>query len=463
MKKKFILLLVFNFSLLIAPVFAEYSKLNIPDSADIRQQLVEPWFEASYEEITFKHPEFLSNDGGQKFKVFLEEDDSSYHVFVAAGKLMNVNVLSGEGFTKAEQYVYPGNLPGTWVLIKDKKTNKPIRIRYFFASDSDVYVQFSPNGKTALADLVIFGNYAAKGVSTGVPFSTFYTASIDDVIKLTQRSLPWKYVLINPALYNGVISMSSKIQSSLSNIVYAEDAIYNEKGELVQLTDGKEFAAGADSDENGKLYLSSQGFVKWIADGIVYPLSGSYLKREPLVEYTTDFKDIGYQGVLSQKYSLYLSLDWVRNLASAVVSVYTGREYRYFNSGVDVTLNPFAASVLTYDDGDPRRGISNTVTFIKDTGYNTKVLKSLLYLLAATEPDTFYFGAIREIDTSIEPEMKVFNKCVAFLPYFNQNKEFECSVFIDGRMITLEDFCFIYKNDFVYLTKVRSSFNFNPY
>ena len=112
--------------------------------------------------------------------------------------------------------------------------------------------------------------------------------------------------------------------------------------------------------------------------------------------------------------------------------------------------------------GITKDGVKNPVTFIEDTGYNIAVLKSLLYVLAATEPGTFYFGAIRETDKTVIPEIKVFNQNVVFMPYFNSDGSFNCYVFMNGRELTLEDFCMIYGSDFVYLTKVKSSREFFP-
>lgn len=435
-------------------IFAEYNSLGIPDSSDIRKSLIETWFEAPLDAVRDNIPEIRANKAGQKFKVSLEEDDSNYYIYVSSGKSMNVNVFSQDGMVKEQQIIYPGDLPGTWVLIKDKKTDKPIRIRYYFAKDSDVYVQFTPYGKIALSDMVIFGEYAAKGVSTGIPFDSLYTASFDDVMILTQKSLPWKYVITDPSFYHGVQTMLAVIKDNLPRIILTDDAMYDEDNQLVKITTGKPFVTN-DTDDS-RLYLSSAGCAKWVCDGLVLPVSGGQLKRSPLIVPTVTVKDNGVQGVRSQNNSLYFSLDWVRNLSSAVISVYSGKKYIYPSSGVDVNINPFAASVSTTGL------ITNEVGFIKDTGYSIQVLKSLLYILACTEPDAIYLGAIRETDRTVTPELKVFNKCAVFFPYFKNDGGFECRVFIDGRILSLPDFCLNYSSDYVYLTRMRSSENFNP-
>ena len=435
------------------PLFASYNRLGIPDSSEIRKGMEEKWFTAPLSVVRENQPEIHANDNGEKFQIRLEENETTFNVFVAPHAVIKVNVFSDKGMYTEEQDLYPGDACGSWVLIRDKRTGSPLRIRYYFLKDSDVFVQFTPQGKIALADLVIFGNYAARGVPTGMPFEKFYEASFEDVLNITETKLPWEYVLIDTDLYNSVKQMIGVIRSKLPEISYVPDAMYDEGGELVHISSGKKFEKNEKSDKN--LSLSSAGFVKWIADGLVEPMSGGILKRDPLIKETVEVKDNGRQGVLSQKYDLFFSLNWVRNLASAVISVYAGKTYMFNNSGVDVTLNPFASSITD-------KGVANTVTYVENSGYTVPVLHSLMYVLAATEPGTFFLGAIRGADRTVSPEVMAFNDCVAFFPYFQEDGSFACSVFMNGREFALEDFCLFYADDFVYLTRVKSSERFYP-
>ena len=441
---------------LFSPLFARYNRLGIPDSSEIRDCLEELWFTAPLSEVRLNQPEIRANDNGEKFQIRLEENESTFNVFVAPHAVIKVNVYSDKGMFTEEQDLYPGDAAGSWVLIRDKRTGKPIRIRYYFLKDSDVYVQFSPQGKIALADLVIYGNYAARGVPTGMPFSKFYTASFEDVMNITETKLPWSYVLADPQIYHSMKQMAAVIRERLPFISVVNDAMYDENGDLVHISTGKKFENIDESDKSEKkLLLSSAGFVKWIADGLVEPLSGGLLKRDPLIQETVFVKDNGRQGVLSQKYDLFFSLNWVRNLASAVISVYAGKIYLSNQSGVDVTINPFASSITD-------KGVANTVTFVENSGYTVRVLHSLLYVLAATEPGTFFLGAIRGTDRTVTPEVMAFNECVVFFPYFQDDGAFACNVFMNGKEMSLEDFCYFYADDFVYLTRVKSSENFFP-
>ncbi len=450
MKKLFGMVLIL-FSLM--PLFASYNQLGIPDSSEIRSELEEQWFTASLNSIRNNPPEIRNNDNGERFQIRLEENDSTFNVFVSPEAEITVNVITDKGSRIEKQKVYPGDAAGSWVLIRDKKTGTPLRIRYYFVKNSEVFIQFTPKGRIALADLVIFGNYAARGVPTGMPFEKFYVAPFEDVRKITETKLPWSYVTIDTQMYHSIQQMIGVIQEKLPFIQIVPDAMFDENGKLTHISNGKAFDESQLSED--KLQLSSAGFVKWIADGLVEPLTGGLLKREPLLKETVEVKDIGRQGILGQKYDLFFSLNWIRNLSSAVVSIYTGTTYLFNESGVDVNINPFASTISD-------KGVANIVTFVENSGYTTSVLRSLLYVLANTEPGTFYFGAIRGTDRTVSPEIKAFNDCAAFFPYFRDDGSFACTVFMNGRQFTLDDFCLFYADDFVYLTKVKSQEQFFP-
>ena len=256
-------------------------------SSEIRARLEELWFTAPLSEVRMNPPEIRANNNGEKFQIRLEENETTFNVFVSPRALIKVNVFSDKGMWTEEQELYPGDVAGSWVLIRDKRTGKPLRIRYYFVKNSEVYIQFTPQGKIALADLVIFGNYAARGVPTGMAFEKFYSASFEDVMTITETKLPWNYVLVDPQVYHSMKQMCAVIHEKLPSISYVEDAMYDENRELVHISTGKKFEIEKKSDKSEeKLLLSSAGFVKWIADGLVEPISGGVLMREPLIKET---------------------------------------------------------------------------------------------------------------------------------------------------------------------------------
>lgn len=448
-KKLIFVLFAISFVL---PCFAVYNSFGVPDSSEIRKDLIETWFEAPLQNVRMNRPEIRTNSVGEKFQIRLEETEDSFNIFVAPYAKIEVDVYSDKGKTTEVQDVYPGDAPGSFLLVRDKKTGKPIRIRYYFASDSEVFVQFVPVGRTAYSDFLIFSSYAAKGVPTGLPFERFYSSSFDEIVRWTKLSLPWKYAKIFPEDYHASLQMINVIKEKNPKVLLTEDAMYDDEGNCVHISTGKKIEVLP--EDKGKIIVSGAGYLKWISDGIIEPLTGGLLKREPLLEQTVEYKETGFQGILSEKYAVSFSLDWIRNLSSAVISVRSKHNYIYKNSGTDVTIEPFCAELTD-------KGINNSLGYVENSGYQVKAIKPLLYVLACENPGLFYFGAIRETDRR-SPEVKIFNECCVFFPYFDSKKRFNCTIFKDGSEISLEDFLSRYYSDFVSLVKVHTTEQFYP-
>ena len=430
-----------------------FAQTLVPDSSDIRKELRETWFEAPLSSVRENRTEVRTAKGGNRFQIRLEETDTTFSVVVAPRTEMPVDVYSESGKTTAMQDVYSSSAPGAWLLIRNKRSGNPICVRYYFAPDSGVYVQFSPHGKSAYGDFVIFGNYCARQVPTGLPFERFYAMPFTDVVNLTKHTLPWRYTVRQEGAYDTTLSMIRVIRSRLANLIYADDAMYDENGNPVSILTGAPRRMHA--EDAGKMSLSSAGFVKWIADGIVYPMTSGGLKRRPLLEPTVSCDPVGFQGIVSEQYNISFALDWTRNLAAAVFSVATGKTYRYPESGVDMTEDPFAAE-MTAD------GIKNTVGYVKDSGYPASALASLLYVFAAEYPGECYLAAIRETDRKRIPEVHAFNQCAIFFPYFDDAGKFQCAVFRNDAESTLGEFSRTFRSDFIHLVRMRTTATFNP-
>lgn len=434
------------------PLFSAESRYDVPDSSDIRKGMRETWFEAPLSAVRQNHVELRKNNIGKQFQIRLEETDELSNIFVAPQYQLAMDVYADGVQSTVMQDYFPGDGIGSWLLMRDKKTGKPLSIRYYFAADSEIFVQFTPAGKTAYADFIVYKCYAARGVPTGLPFARFYDASFNEIVKWTADMLPWQYAKSAADSYHSSQQMINFIREKIPSIRWTDDAMYDENENPVNISDGK--PREITPEEQNKLVLSGAGFLKWIADGVIEPLTGGRLKRDPLLKHTVKYKDTGFQGIMASKYDISFSLDWIRNLAAAIFSVRTGRQYLYNESGVDVKIEPFAAELTD-------NGIQNISGFIKNTGYSVKQLKPMLYVLAVTEPETFYFAAIRETDRRT-PEVKVFNECAVIFPYFDARGRFQCTIFKDGREIPLDRFYSRYYRDYIFLTRARCTEKFFP-
>lgn len=439
------------------PLSAEYNRMGVPDSSEIRKQLGEKWFDVSLEQVRENRNEIRKNNIGERFQVRLEETDDIFSVIVAPETFLTVDFYTQDGVKKDVVSEYPADAPGSWILMRDSASGKPLRIRYYFVADSDVYVQFSPEGNKTFADYVIDGCYAARSVPVGVPFEKFYTASFADVLSLTQKSLPWKYAEIFTDQYHEKLQMVGVIRKNLKRIGYEWDACYDEVGRPVKISDGKIREVGEREKEEKKLSMDEFGFLKWVVDGLVEPICGSYTYLNPLLRTTTVKNPLGYGGILNEKENLTFALDWTRNLAAARLSVQTRKTYLYEDSGVDVNIEPFSAEV-------DARGITPVAGYLLHTGYDVAKLKPLLYVLGVTEPKYFYLAAIRRkvLPSKGKPEYFVFDRCAVILPYFDKNGQFSCTVFEDGTEMSLAQFVKKYPDSYVHLSRVLSSDRFFP-
>ncbi|MBQ4379276.1 MAG: hypothetical protein II821_08790 [Treponema sp.] len=436
---------------------AENNKFQIPDSSSIRKNVSENWFYEPLSVVRNNRTELRSNSIGQIFQVRMEEARDIFSIIVAPETKVAVDLYTQDGVVHKMVDEYPHDAPGSFVLLRDSTTGKPLHIRYFFAGDSEVFVQFSPSGNKTLADFVIDGLFAARGVPVGVKFDFFYTASFAQVLCLTEKSLPWHYVDIHPEQYHGNLVMAGVIKKNLERIKFEKNACYDAYDKPVYVSDGKERKVEKEDVQNNILTMDDLGFLKWIVDGLVKTLAGTSTYVDPLRRPTTQVSPLGTIGIRSTKESLFRSLDWTRNLAAAKMSVQAKRNYLYEESGVDVKIEPFSSEISD-------RGITQVAGYVKNTGYEVKYLKPLLYVLASSEPTYFYLAAIRRTvhPQDGSPEFHIFDSSAAIFPYFDKNGQFGCTIFEKGEELTLAQFLKKYPDSFVHLTRVLSSDRFNP-
>ncbi|MCH5291658.1 MAG: hypothetical protein J1D88_07905 [Treponema sp.] len=439
-------------------IFADYNSYGIPDSTEIRKSIVDSWLTAPLSELQNRHIESRVDSIGTVYQIRMEETVEDYIVVVAPRSFLSVDVVRGESRETTKMEVYPVGAPGSWVLYRNKVTGKPSKLVWYFNSDSDVYVQFRPDDLKTYADMLVCGSYAARSVPMGIRFDRLYTASFSDMQNWTNRSLPWQKVTVVPGQYHSVLQMVAVIKEKIPRISFAEEACYNESGELYSISTGKPFVQNDGTiyvaAAPGHVTLGTAGFLKWIVDGIVEPRIGRGTNIDSLLEPTMSFDSLSKNGVRSQKYNLTFTLDWTRNLAAAALSARSTRTYTYKTGGVDVTVTPFAADV--------KNGVLvSSSGYIENTGYAIKNIKGLLYVLAVTEPGWCYLAAVRQT-SHVVPDDLVFNECAVLFPYFDATGRFGCYVFEKGREISLANFISRYEGSFVHFARVKTTDTFFP-
>ena len=447
---------------------------EIPESASCRKELIETWFMQDPEIVRAAEPQVLQNRVGDYFLVRQEEENGQMRIIVAPlvrqKVLMAVNNLevpsenraapsaepaadlqtgvqpvtvipSNAGKASAPAAVseksaeeknvpaalppenentakeiwietWPETAPGSWVLYRDALTGKPLRIRYYIVPDGEVYADFFPGKEKCLADFVVFGAVAAGGVPVPVGFDRFYTATLEDLSRLTRYTLPWNYTKVFSYSYDGVKQMIGLVRFLLPSL----------------------HKSGKISGEGASL-----NFVKWIVDGLVKPLTGGTVRLE---EEQTDAK----------------SLENIRTLAAAAISARTDIVYDRNTSGADVKTDAFAY----YIDAD---GVPKNTGYAFNSGYPVELLKPLFYVLAVTEADRFFLGAVRQSLPQTQAgtvERQVFTGTAAFFPWFDSQGRFQLSVFEKGEEYTIDEFAKKYRGGFVSLVRIKASRDFFP-
>ena len=438
--------------------FAEYNRMGVSDSSDIRKDINETWLNLPLDYLREKHTEIRENSVGERFQVRLEETADTFSVYVSPEVQIPVDVYSNEGFSSAMISDYVATSSGSWVLVRNKTTGAPLYIRCYFLQDSDVYIQFSPKGKKTLADYVIGGFYAAHAVPIGISFERLYTASFDEILSVTEKSLPWQYASIYTGQYSGTFHMVSVIKKNLERITPVPDGAYDQNGEPIYISDGTRRVVLEPESDDRRLSMSSLGFLKWIVDGLIEPISGGHTFLAPLLRPTYSVNPLGYAAKAGESKNLSLALDFTRNLAAARLSVQTKTNYLYEESGVDVDIEPFSSTIA---DG----GVVNIAGYVKNTGYEARALRPILYVLCVSNPTYFYLAAIRRQipgQPGKTPEVYTFDQSAAIFPYFDKNGKFGCTVFENGVEMSLDSFMRKYDGCYVHLTRVLTSDRFYP-
>lgn len=441
--------------LFVLPCFAEFDFYSIPDSAGVRMSIEKSWLKTPLAQLKDKDSEVIKNEYGVNFEVRYEESDDEVSIIVAPESLLKIDLVKeGQSYVQSTKKIsYPKNSPGSWILYRDKSTGKASRICYFFNQNADVYIQFRSEGNKTYADMLIYDFYAARSVPLGVNFNRLFTSSFSDVYRFTSKSLPWNYAFFVTGQYHSSMQMVAVIRENLKNIKYYDDLCYDEDGDLFSISKGEK----SDIDDDEHICLSNAGFVKWVIDGIVEPISGKNIKPVVINQSTVSYNPLGQNGVMINDYwNLTFALDWNRNLAAECLSVRTNKEYTYESGGVDVTFNPF----VFYNQGGTLKNLNG---YIDNSGYSAKCLKSLMYVLAVAEPSWFYLASIREPSEKNKSDL-FFTECAAIFPFFDDDGRFNCVVFKDGREMSIDDFIKNYNgaDTFVHLERVKTTEGFFP-
>lgn len=467
-KRTFMLLTFAVFAL--GSVFADYARTSIPDSSLVRRAVMESWLVAPVSQLNGKPSEVYADPSGIPFQVRSEREGQSTVIIVCPQTMLKVSNMMGDAVEVVEEPAYSRNSKGAWLLYRNRVSGAPEKIVIRFTENSDVYIQLRPEGKKTVIDMLAYGSFLSRGVPVSIPFENLYTTSFQTIQSQTRKSLPWGNVVPDSDQYGAVQSMIPVIRRRLPAMAYAEDAAYNENGELYSITLNEPFNK-KDEDEALNYWLKNKtddldvesvvtvgasGFVKWVVDGLVKPVIGKGTKLSEIVAPTIRLSGTTKMAVTSQAWNLSLNLDWNRHLAEKLFSIRSSKgNFTWDTCGVDVTDNFFVSKIT--DDGR----VIPAHQYVQNVGYKAEDLKPLMYVLAVTEPDWFFLGAVRHT-SAYKADESVFDSNAVFFPFFRNGGKFDCVVFQNGKELTLEQFIKNNPGAYIHFERVKASSIFDP-
>jgi len=351
---------------------------------------------------------------------------------------------------------FPGWAQGSWMITRRRDTGAGTQIRIFLRSDQNTHIQFSPLGADrSQLDVVLYGGYIARGIPIAVPFERLYVLPINDVIRLVEDKFPMRYFEPVAANYTDTRRFIENVRPLLRGLRFADDGALDENNNYVLIETGQRQNARTAG-------LNCSGFLKWLIDGMIRPVTGERLTIPPL---KAPFHPRGstFTENFEEPRDIFFGLDWNRNLASIANIALRTPAHGTLNE-FEVRSERFSSILVNQN----RTFVINSYPgFLNEAGYGVEGLHPLLYTLAIDEPFNFYLAALnREFHNPANPRgtprLRQYFHVSALIPYFDENGEFRIVVFESAAETTFTGFLNRQRNNYVNLVRVPVVPRFDP-
>ncbi len=443
-----------------------FSLKQIPDSAEIRRNIIDAWLSAPIEQVINREDTTYTDSKGNSFTVsgrYAEDPAHSYAISI-------IPVLSNYG--DSNRSIVP---QGMWTVYRNSETGYPVLMTVYPRENPALSIRIRPASEKAhtgksFADVCLFNAYVRKDISIGLPFEMLYGLTLSELKSMTEAIIPWT-LFDPPSFYSSVEAMSNVVRSRSYKLVSLADACFDQNGKPVHISDQR---PQTEQEITGALAVNqvrseitggvdSAGFAKWIIDGMIRPVAGQGTIIESLKR-PTAVPETHFTQPYLKTLDVFSGLHWIRNLGAAALTLNLSRTVYPDASGVDVTHCPFALTTAV-----PQKNSSGKLKkqpafsgYERYAGYQTAYLIPLLYSLAITEPGHFYLGCINK--EAGDRSLRYYDKIAAFFPYFDMWGAFHVDVYESGEEYEISDFIEKYKDSYTALVRVRTAEigRFNP-
>jgi hypothetical protein len=406
---------------------------RIEDDSSLRVSLKDAWFLEAPGKVLAQKPLSRVLPGGGKVEIRAEAGKSEFMIILA----------------RERNGAYPGWAQGSWVLTRQRASGAAVRIRAFLRSDPYIYVQFRPmSADKSFMDVVVYDAYLVRSMPVPFSFERIMLIPVEEVLSALGDKFPRSYFDALPALYKDSRAFVASVRRYLPALTFQDDGAIDEHGNYVFIE-----TLEAQSGRGG---LNCSGFAKWVVDGLLRPLTGQGLTITAL---KTHFGTRGtsFSAPYDSVRDPFFGLDWTRNLASIANTTLLSAN---FGKQEEFEVRTWAFPYVTLRS-------SNAATtesypgFIEDVGFSFEGLHPLLYTLAISEPGHIYLAAVN--NEQGDPRLRQYFHIAVLVPYFNEQGNFQVSVFESAAEVPFTTFKTRYPaGHFVNLVRIPLSGDFEP-
>jgi len=432
------------------PLAGDQSLSSVPDSADIRVRLWTSIINAQPAAVLALRPRIESNPWGS-WRLIMDRGTDAFYVSIIPARQTTTGSSSSAAGGVATSY--PQYAQGTWIIKRSTATGAFMQAKIFLRSDPGTFARIYPFGSRSRMDIVAYGGVLYREVILPLSFEDSLRSPLSRIMNLTADVIDWSLFSPDPALHAETRALASSIRQWLPGLRYGDDGALD--------ADGRPVYIASLLPQGPNPGLNCSGFVKWIADGILHPLTGSWLSVSAIKERMIGWRGGSFTERFEETHDPFFGLDWSRALAKEAWQVmYPGRPEES-PLAHDVSDPPFA---LIVKDNNPVNGGSSYRSFtdnFDDAGIEVAGLKATLFLLASREPGRFYLAQFNARDPN-PPRLRRYFHIAALFPYFDTDGIFRVAVFESAEETSLDRIMRSTSYEYVKLVRMPSSARFVP-
>jgi hypothetical protein len=448
---------------------------RIEDDSALRISLRDEWFLDTQDRVLAKKTLLHTLPGGGRIQVRTAQSADEFAVILAR----ELTGPGGQGMG-----TFPGWAQGSWVYVRGRADGSPLRILVYPRSDRSTYLQFKPlSGDRCQMDMVLYDAYIIQSQAVALPFERLLGMPLENIFTIVGEKFKRHYLDPDPANYRDLRRFMDNLRQKLPEISFRDDGAIDSEGTYV-------FIETLDA-QDGTGGLNCSGFVKWVVDGILRPLTGRRLDiaalKQPFGERGSSYTDV-WEDIRDP----FFGLDWTRNLAAqawtslrspayAVPEEFEVRDwpfsqliYRTETTGTTETVpvpdHLMPSGTQPNPNAGPQPALRAYPGYLENSGFGVEGLQPLLYTLAIDEPGYIYLASVNtELGPPATPDnprglprMRQHFHIAVLIPYFDEYGGFQIAVFESAEETRFSRFKARYPGYNVNLVRVPVEGPFTP-